>query len=258
MNSKLILAKFLKDKLHLVSLIRFLNRKIRAFSRITHKAQFSIEWRFDNPEYFEHQMDLNFKWHESRSAYPMERGVFSAFALKNDTPPSGKTLDLCCGDGFYSYYFYSKRSKLVVAIDFDPNAIKFARKNYKKAQNIEFLVGDIRSDIPDGPFDNIVWDAAIEHFTEAEIKNLIGRIKAVIKSDGILSGYTIVEPKHGGKHLHQHEYEFHNKEDLARFLSPHFKNVQVFSTEYPDRVNLYFYASDNLLPFERSNSIIIK
>ena len=251
-------ARFVKNKLHLVGVIRFLNRNIRATSRFTHKMQFYVEWLVDNPEYFEHQMDLNYKWHETRSAYPMERGVFSSFALKNDSPPTGKTLDLCCGDGFYSYYFYSKRSESVVGIDFDPDAIKFARKNYKKAQNIKFVIGDIRSNIPDGPFDNIVWDAAIEHFTELEIKNLMVRIKYVLKTDGSLSGYTIVEPEHGGKHLHQHEYEFHNKEDLARFLSPHFKNVQVFSTRYPDRTNLYFYASDSLLPFERENSIIVR
>lgn len=136
--------------------------------------------------------------------------------------------------------------------------IKFARKNYGRAGNIDFLVGDIRNDIPEGPFDNIVWDAAIEHFTENEIKSLVNRIKSVLRADGILSGYTIVEPAHEGKHLHQHEYEFHNKEDLARFLSPHFKNVQVFSTTYPDRTNLYFYASDSLLPFERENSIVVR
>ena len=203
-------------------------------------------------------MDLNWKWHKTRSSYPMERGVFSSFALNDTNPPTSKTLDLCCGDGFYSYYFYSKRSASVTGIDFDPEAIKFALKNYRKAGNIDFIVGDIRSDIPDGPYDNIVWDAAIEHFTELEIKKLVGRIKSVLTPMGILSGYTIIEAEHGGKHLHQHEYEFHNKEDLARFLSPHFKNVQVFSTTYPDRTNLYFYASDSLLPFERENSIVVR
>ena len=252
------LLTYLRDRLKLIELIRFNNRILRHVSRFFHKLQFMVEWRVGNPEYFEHQMDLNWKWHSSRSAYPMERGVFSSFALENDSPSKGATLDLCCGDGFYSYYFYSKRSAKVVAIDFDKQAINFAIKNYSGAENIDFLFGDIRRDIPEGPFENIVWDAAIEHFTESEIQSLIGRIKAVLKSNGILSGYTIVEPKHGGKHLHQHEYEFHSKEDLARFLTPYFKNVQVFSTTYPDRTNLYFYATDSLLPFERVNSIVVR
>lgn len=257
MKIKVKALLFFRRALHIVSLIRFVNRKIRGLSRYMHKVQFWIEWRVDNPEYFEHEMDLNWQWHETRSAYPMERGVFSSFALGNNLPPIGQTLDLCCGTGFYSYYFYSKRSLKVIGIDFDFKAIEFAKKNYQNAKNIEFIVGDIRVDIPEGPFGNIIWDAAIEHFTEIEIKNLMGRIKTVLLPGGILSGYTIVEGADGEKHLHQHEYEFHDKEDLARFLTPHFKNVQVFSTVYPDRVNLYFYASDGLLPFEGDNSIIV-
>lgn len=258
MISKNSSFSYLRDRLRLVDLIRFHNRFLRAINRFFHKIQFVLEWRVGNPEYFEHQMDLNWQWHATRSAYPMERGVFSGFALGVETPPKGATLDLCCGDGFYSYYFYSKRSAKVVGIDFDKKAISFARKNYLGAGNIDFVLGDIRTSIPDGPFENIVWDAAIEHFTESEIQSLVGRIKAVLKPDGILSGYTIVEPEHGGKHLHQHEYEFHSKEDLARFLSPHFKNVHVFSTIYPERTNLYFYASNSLLPFERANSIVVR
>jgi SAM-dependent methyltransferase len=254
MIKKLVII--LKNKLYLVKIIRFVNKKIRFLSRVMHKLQFIIEWRIDNPEYFEHQMDLNYMWHETRNAFPMERGVFSGFALSNDPSNLGLTLDLCCGDGFYSYYFYSKRSHYITAVDFDAEAIKFAKNNYREAGNINFLCADIRFNFPEGKFDNVIWDAAIEHFTESEIEALMGKISNSLKSTGILSGYTIVEPKHGGKHLHQHEYEFHNKEDLARFLNPYFQNIQVFSTTYPDRINLYFYASNSILPFEKNNLVV--
>ena len=83
-------------------------------------------------------------------------------------------------------------------------------------------------------------------------------IKAALTPSGILSGYTIIESADGAKHLHQHEYEFHDKQDLARFLTPHFRNVQVISTLYETRENLYFYASDSLLPFDRENILTIK
>jgi hypothetical protein len=49
--------------------------------------------------------------------------------------------------------------------------------------------------------------------------------------------------------LPHHEYEFKSKEDLTRFFYPHFKNVKVFETLYPDRHNLYFWASDGIVPF---------
>ena len=207
----------------------------------------------DNPEYFDHNIDLYSSWHRTRESFPLERGVFSSFAIS----PNSNVLDLYCGDGFNSYYFYSLRAQSVTAIDFDREAIRWAKRNYR-SKNLFFEVGDIRSDIPNGPFNNIVWDAAVEHFTESEINSIMKRIKSILEPTGTIIGYTIVEPPEGGKHLHQHEYEFHGKEDLARFLSPHFKNVHVFETIFPSRTNLYFYATDSLLLFELTSSLFIK
>lgn len=229
-----------------------MSKGARGLSAATHKLQFLIEWGVDNPEYFDHEIDLNYYWPATRNSLPMERGVWSSFALKE----GGSTLDLCCGDGFYSKMFYSLRSSTVTALDFDPEAIRWAKRNHK-APNVTYILGDIRSDIPDGPFDNIIWDAAVEHFTPKEIAALVARIKMVLSPGGIVSGYTIVEADHGEKHLHQHEYEFHDKEDLARFFAPHFKNVEVFQTVYPSRTNLYFYATDGLLPHEKKSSNLI-
>jgi cyclopropane fatty-acyl-phospholipid synthase-like methyltransferase len=146
------------------------------------------------------------------------------------------------------------RSKAVVGVDFDKEAIFWAKLNHS-APNVSYLVGDIRYDIPDGPFDNVIWDAAVEHFTELEIKSLMARIKAVMAPGAILSGYTVQEAEHGKKHLHQHEYEFHDKKDLARFFEPYFRNVQVYETVYPNRTNLYFYATDSTLPFEGQSAL---
>lgn len=134
-------------------------------------------------------------------------------------------------------------------MDFDPKAIASAKRNFKD-KNISYRVGDIRKGLPVGAFDNVIWDAAIEHFTETEIGQIMGTIKQRLGSGGILSGYTIVEREDGLISHHEHEYEFRSKEDLRRFLLPHFKQVRVFETVYPSRHNLYFYASDEaVLPF---------
>jgi hypothetical protein len=97
--------------------------------------------------------------------------------------------------------------------------------------------------LPAGPFDNIVWDAAIEHFTEAEIDKILQEIVQRLGSEGILSGYTLTEAADGKKSNALHEYEFKDKEDLRRFFTPHFKFVKVWETIYPTRHNLYFAAS---------------
>jgi len=60
---------------------------------------------------------------------------------------------------------------------------------------------------------------------------------------GVLSGYTLTEAADGRKGNSLHEYEFKDKGDLRRFLTPHFKFVRVWETIYPTRHNLYFVAS---------------
>jgi SAM-dependent methyltransferase len=87
--------------------------------------------------------------------------------------------------------------------------------------------------MPERVFDNIVWDAAIEHFTEAEIADLMANIKKRLTPTGILSGFTIVERSDGKKMLPHHEYEFKSKDDLARFFRPHFQNVKVLRRSIP-------------------------
>jgi SAM-dependent methyltransferase len=235
----------------LVPLARLNSRITRAAASAAHHFQLNVEWGVDNPEFFEHHLDLYDGWRRTRNSLPWERGVNSAFALQATTTGDKKpvVLELCCGDGFMAYYFYSLLAESIVAVDFDPDAIRVARRT-NQAPNVSYLLGDIRTDIPEGQFDNIIWDAAIEHFTEAETTALMGTIASRLKPKGILSGYTIVEAEDGHKHLHQHEYEFHNKEDLARFLTPWFKNVQVWTTTFPNRTNLYFYATNDRLPSE--------
>lgn len=212
-----------------------------------HKRLLKVQWQlFENPEHFDHHIDLYYQWLDSRNPLWLERGIFGGITLKGE-----KVLELACGDGFNATNFYSLRSKEVVACDFDPQAIENAnRKN--RAENVKFIKADIRSQMPGekGEYDNIVWDAAMEHFTESEIDKILEDIKTRLTTTGILSGYTLVERDDGEKHLHQHEYEFKSKEDLLRFFTPHFKNIRVFETIYPSRHNLYFWASDSTLPFD--------
>jgi SAM-dependent methyltransferase len=196
------------------------------------------------PEHFDHHIDLYYQWLKKRVSYPWERGVYGSLALKG-----GDVLELACGDGFNARNFYSYRSRRVVACDFDPAAMKTARKK-NSAPNVEFVLADIRTGMPEGRFENVVWDAAIEHFTPEEIEGIMRNIKSRLTLDGVLSGYTIVESGTGVKLLSHHEYEFKSKEDLKRFFTPHFKNVIVFETIYPERHNLYFWASDGVVPFQ--------
>lgn len=143
----------------------------------------AIQWSLPpGPEFFDHQIDLFYQWLARRNSIWLERGVFGSLVLRG-----GRVLELACGDGFNTRNFYSLRSERVVACDFDPKAIKTAQEK-NKASNIKFLLADIRTEMPEGKFGNVIWDAAIEHFTPDEIAKILAGIKLRLTDDGILSG----------------------------------------------------------------------
>ena len=224
-----------------ISFLKGLNFLVRKVSAFTHFAQFAVQWGFSpRPEWFDHYLDQHWQFSATNNGLWVERGVFSRMVLK----PKSKMLEICCGDGFNARHFYSSAASSIIALDFDKDAIPHA-KRFNSAPNISYVQQDIRDGLPSGPFDNIVWDAAIEHFTEAEIDMIMGEIVQRLSPGGILSGYTIVEAADGKKGNALHEYEFKSKEDLARFLTPHFAFVRVWETIYPTRHNLYFVGSSN-------------
>lgn len=97
--------------------------------------------------------------------------------------------------------------------------------------------------MPRGPFDTVIWNAAIEHLTQAEIAALLTAIKRRLAPSGILTGYTLIEKETGKSHP-DHEYQFKSQQDLIEVLRPFFANVRVLSTMWRDQVeereNLYF------------------
>lgn len=217
----------------------------RLFAENCHRLKFFFDWGLPPaPEWFDHFIDQYVQLREGKTLWT-ERGVYNVAGLK----PGGDFLELCSGDGFNTFHYYRPFANSIIAVDFDETAIAHALK-HNAAENIAYQKADIRTEFPTGQYDNVLWDAAIEHFTEDEIDSIMKNIKMSLKPGAILSGYTLVEPPHGGKHLHHHEREFHSKEDLADFLKPHFKEVRVFETIHPDRHNLYFYAGDSTLPFD--------
>jgi SAM-dependent methyltransferase len=215
-------------------------RKAAAF---THFIQYAIEWGHTEPVpgWFDHYIDQYYAWQKSNNPLMWERGVFGLLSMK----AGARVLELCCGDGFNSHLFYSIRAGNVVAVDLDPDAIRTARRIHS-APNVSYAVADIRTQLPEGPFDNIVWDASLEYFTAEELAQLLSNIKSRLRVDGVFSGCAMVKDVLSAQHRHL----LRTKNDLAMLLKPHFKNVRVFETIYPNRHNVYFFAGEGLLPFD--------
>jgi len=243
---------YAKERWPLRALLRF-NAGVRAVSAMTHRWQFYLQWNVGAPpEWFDTFIAQHYSWRATGLSYGWERGIFNLLAIRH----GARVLELCCGGGFFTRQFYAARASEVVAVDFDPEAIRLASR-YNVAPNVRFELCDIREGMPDGLFDNVVWDAAIEHFTEAEIAAIMSGIRSRLTPDGILSGHTIKEKADGLQHP-EHEREFTSRDDLAGLLRPFFRNVQVLETDHGERVNYYFWASDADLPLPDALSTYVR
>lgn len=234
---------------HLLPVLLWLNRQLRRIVGWTHKLQFETQWKVSKPaDWYDHFIDQHWKWNATRNPLSWERGIYDLLVME----PGCRLLDLCCGGGFYTRHFFSSRANRIVAVDYDPVALGHARRNCS-APNIEYICADIRTAMPEGEFDNIVWDAGIEYFTAPEISEVLANIRRRLGDKGILSGYTLVgRPK--GSTQTDHEYKFSTKEELAGNLKKFFANVFVLETtssdQFEQRQNFYFFASNGPVPFD--------
>ena len=235
------------------SVFKTISSKTREVTALAHMTQHHFDWQQGDTrsEWYDHFCDQHWQFTHQDNCHWIERAVFSNLAIES----GAEVLDLCSGDGYFAYHFYSSKAKNVTCIDIDESAIKHAKENFEDRKGINFVLGDIRKDIPNKKFDNIIWDAAIEHFSEQEIDSLLLKIKDTLNGDGILSGQTIKEEE--SEKFEYHEKEFTSKEELETFLKKYFKNVLVFETVYEllgrhadsKRHNFYYFASDGIIPF---------
>jgi len=194
------------------------------------------------PEHFEHRID-QYLW-RYRNSFWVERGVFNNICIN----ANARILELACGDGFFAHHFYSHLADSIECIDIEQQAIQYAKKYHSFRNKVQYYCEDIMTYIPKNTYTNIIWDAAIEHFSPEDIHSILKRYIKYLEPSGILSGYTLQEKESGILQHSDHLCEMRNKEHLASFFTPYFKNVLILETLSSERVNYYFFASNGPLP----------
>lgn len=230
----------------LVSPLRRLNAGIRALSSGSHHFQYKVEGLLrPSAEWFDHEIDVHWQWAARQRSGFLERGILNELAIR----PGAEVLELCCGDGFNAHRFYSERAAHVLAIDHNDTALRHARRVHARS-NIEYIRGDIRRNIPERRFDNVIWDSAIHHFTAAEVSAILASVHQSLAAHGVLSGYAVIEP--GARYAYA-RLRFADGDALADVLAKEFPHIAVLETEDALRRNLYFFAADvqSALPFGR-------
>jgi len=222
----------------------------RNLSGAAHEMKSFYDWRLPPaPEFQDHFINQQFLMPRYRRTFWLEGAVQCGLGIEQ----GARILELCCGTGYYAHVFYSPFASEIIAVDYDPRAIETALRFHRQS-NIRFEVADIRKSLPDGPFDAVIWDGAIEHFARAEIDDIVERLKQITTPQARLLGYTVAEPADAPQ-LPSHETHFSGIDDLGSLLKRHYRNVRVFERIHPIaqgmmRHNLFFQASDGTLPHD--------
>ena len=193
-------------------------------------SKFRRDWLLcDSPPHFEDNRCFLHLWYLSRGTrWPLgrnpdflARGLFNREVMR----AGDRVLDICCGDGFFDFLFYSGIAGQVDAIDIDRSAIAMANR-YHLANNVSYRVLDcVKEELPQGSYDVVVWDGAIAHFTKDEVANVMAKIKNALGSDGILVGSEALETWEGK--TWDHHLAFPEPADLRQFLLQFFPHVLI-------------------------------
>lgn len=86
------------------------------------------------------------------------------FFCKN-VGPKESVLDIGCGNGFLTSDVAKCTRGRVVGIDMNENNIAFAKAHYQ-ADNIEFIRGDVRTNLEEARFDVVMMSNVLEHLSK--------------------------------------------------------------------------------------------
>ena len=79
--------------------------------------------------------------------------------------PGESVLDIGCGNGFLTSDVAKCTSGRVVGIDINEKNLEFARSHYR-ADNIEFMLGDVNTGIEGSHFDVVIMSNVLEHLPD--------------------------------------------------------------------------------------------
>lgn len=107
-------------------------------------------------------------WHINQAAIRYEKGIHPKHRLMDyhrffveRLKKSDRVLDVGCGYGAVAFSM-AKAGALVTGVDMDETNIQQARKLYQH-ENLKFLLGDVRKDLPEDNFNVIVMSNVLEH-----------------------------------------------------------------------------------------------
>lgn len=137
-------------------------------------------------------------------------------------------LELGCNDGM-GVHILAENAKKIVGVDFDKEAIDFAKKNMSK-ENLEFVCEDFLNK-EYGKFDAVVSNDVIEHLLPENENIFLETIVNNLKSTGIAIIGTPNEEsqKYSSKIVRDAHINVYTADRLKTLLEGYFNNTFLFS-----------------------------
>ncbi len=162
----------------------------------------------------------------SAARYRLSKEIRTIRDWLNSVCDSGRVLDVGCGAGVWAEIF-AKRYKDVIGIERSSLMVKAARKRVAGLPNVEILEGDVRDDLPEGPFEMIFLGGLCMYLKEADVVALLHSLKHRLSEGGsiILRESTVQQ----GVSLARGEYQAVYRS--VRMYHQLFKDAGLFSVE---------------------------
>ncbi len=142
--------------------------------------------------------------------------------------PKVKILELGCGEGMGTMLLAEHGHK-VTAVDFDKDAIEWARSNFKEKKNITFMYDDFLGKIYED-YDVVISLDVIEHISKKQEKKLFKTIIDNLHNDGycIIGTPNITALKYQSEPSRVGHVNLFSAQRLKNTMRKYFKNVFLF------------------------------
>lgn len=145
-----------------------------------------------------------------------------------DVDSSGSVLDVGCGAGTWVEVF-AKRYNKVIGIDQSDMMVKAAKEKLGHLSNVTIIKGDVRDNLPKGPFDMIFLGGLCMYLNDTDVVELLDALKSRLSDNGtiILRESTTFKGKSYAQGQYQAVYRsvnFYN--DLFNFSGAFHVDIQ--------------------------------
>lgn len=174
----------------------------------------------------------SFQYNNSRRhlLYSMARYKFAMKMLTSGIENEVMSiLDLGCSDGFGTYYV-SEFAKKVTGVDFDKEAIEYAKLAFKDSENMEFIEDNFLNRCY-GKYDGIVSFDVLEHIYPENENNYMNTVLNNLKDEGtfIIGTPSMETQQYSKENIVRAHINVKRGEELYGLLKTYFYNVYLFT-----------------------------